>query len=988
VRLRSALAIAGLSAFVAHDRVAAQVRSVPAPVGQRRDTVRARPDTTRKDSAAVDSTKPKDLIKWNEEDSVMKELAGRAGYTATRYQGDRAVFNAQTHTLDLHGAKGIKVGVTREQTVLVGDSIVYSDSSKIIVARGDTVILRDPQQQAADVIASGRMAYNVELHRGVVENIETQIAETGQNWYVNGKTAAFVSDTTRGRQTAFYVRGGTITSCDDSIPDYHFRSDEIKMVSKNIMVARPAVLYIGDVPIMWLPFIFQDMRSGRRSGMLTPRFGVNELFRNSPTYRRHLENLGYYFALSDYMDAQFALDWRSGSRPSEGDPGWTRLNGELQYRWLDRFMTGRLGLSRQDQRDGSSNTALSWSHSQEFSQSTHINANINYVTNTFIQRTTTFNPAQVLATISSQASYDTKLGPAALSLGGSRTQYPGRTEVDQTFPNFSLTTPAISPVSWLDWTPSVNFTTTQNLNTDQAGDFTYRYILNSQGQKTDSVKLKRDVRQTGSTFNTPIRIGGFTWSNSFSLRDQESDAPTTIVIADVNDSSKRSSRVFAKAFSTEVDWQTGITLPSFLQNSFKMTPSVSFTNVDSHGFWVRSEQNGGHFVHQSKRPIFSLAASPTLFALFPGFGPFSRIRHSITPTLNYQYAPTGDISDEFLRALNKSRQGYLGALAQNRLSLGLSHVLEAKMKSSDTSTTAEPTKIKLLSMNFTPLGYDFERARKTHRSGWITDVISSDFTTDLIPGFRAGIQYSLYQGDILSDTARFKPFRQGLDASVTLNAQSGIFGAITRIFGRAVPQKNPQIERVEPSADDALANAVASTPVAGVTGRNRQYSLPPTQGWSLNLRYNETRQRPPVGNANVLDFDPTARCAAFEANPIIFQQCVLAEQANVNGGLPSGTTSGGTPFVRIPPRQNLDSQMNFHLTPKWAGTWSTNYDFQAHKFGSHMVTLQRELHDWRAIFGFTQAPNGNFAFTFFIALTAEPDLKFNYDKQTYRPITR
>jgi len=80
--------------------------------------------------------------------------------------------------------------------------------------------------------------------------------------------------------------------------------------------------------------------------------------------------------------------------------------------------------------------------------------------------------------------------------------------------------------------------------------------------------------------------------------------------------------------------------------------------------------------------------------------------------------------------------------------------------------------------------------------------------------------------------------------------------------------------------------------------------------------------------------------------------------------------------------------MSFNITPKWSGSWGTNYDFQAKKFGSHQVSLQRALHDWRAIFAFTQAPNGNFAFNFFIALNAEPDLKFNYDKQTYRPVSR
>ena len=567
---RLTLAITGAFAFIAQHAVNAQIRPVN-PSAARRDTTRARADTARRDSTAADSTKIKELIKWNPTDSVMESLMTRPGYSATKYQGDQVVFNVQTRTLAL---KGKKAGVSRDQTVLVGDSIIYSDSTKIMIARGDTVILRDPQHQAADVVARGEMAYNVELHRGVVTNISTSV-ESGQTWFVRGKEAAFVSDTTRGKETTFYAKNGSITSCDDSIPDYHFEAKEIKMVSKNIMVARPAVLYIGEVPVMWLPFIFQDMRSGRRSGVLTPRFGVSELFRNSPTYRRHAENLGYYFALSDYMDAQIALDWRSGARPSSGDPGWVRVNGELQYRWLDRFVSGRVGLFRHAQRDGSSNTGLTWSHSQDFSQSTHLTTNINYVTNTFIQRTTTFNPQQVLATISSQANYQTKVGPAAISLGGTRTQYPGRNEVAQSFPNFGIQVPTLSLTPWLDWSPGFSFQTDQRLNIDQAGEFTYRFFTNASGA-ADSVRLKRNTRNTTSSFQTPIKIGGFNWNNSFTMNDQAVNAPATIVVVDVNDSSKKSSRVFAKTFSTELDWQTGITLPSFLQGSFKISPSINF----------------------------------------------------------------------------------------------------------------------------------------------------------------------------------------------------------------------------------------------------------------------------------------------------------------------------------------------------------------------------------------------------------------------------
>jgi hypothetical protein len=980
VTRRLALAIVASFALAAPHCLYAQIRPVTPP---RRDTIPTRPDTSRRDSTA-DSLQTRELIKWNPTDSVMEALMAREGYTATKYQGDVVIFNALTRTLEL---RGNKAGVTRDQTVLVGDSIMYNDSTKIMIARGDTVILRDPQRQSADVVARGQIIYSVLLRQGCVTNVSTSV-ESGQQWFVQGANACFVSDTSRGPETAFYARNASITSCDDSIPDYHFQAKEVKMISKNIMVARPAVLYIGEVPVMWLPFIFQDMRSGRRSGVLTPRFGVSELLRSSPSYRRHAENLGYYFALNDYMDAQFALDWRSDAGASEGDPGWVRLNGDMQYRWLDRFVSGRLALFRHSLRDGSSNTGVSWGHQQAFSQSTSFSANVNYVTNTRIQRNTAFNPAAVLATISSQANYQTKIGAAALSLGGTRTQYPGRSEVAQSFPNFSITVPTLQLGPWIDWTPGFNFQTDQRFNIDQTGDFTYRYLLNPDGT-ADSVLRKRDTRNTSSSFSTPLKIGGFSWSNSFSMIDQEADAPQIIVVVDPNDSSNKSSRVFAKTFSTQLDWQTGITLPSFLQGSFKISPSVTFQNVDSRAFWVRTEQSGGRFVHQNKRAVVGLTASPTLFALFPGFGSVTRFRHSITPVLSYNYAPSADISTEFLRALNMSKQGYLGALAQNRVTLGLSHSLEAKLRTTDTSSTVEPKKIRILAMNFSPLSYDFERARQTHRSGFVTDNITSDFTSDLLPSFRASVGYSLYQGDIMSDSARFKPFRTRIDASFTMNSQSGIFGALSRVFGRAVPQRNPQIERVEASPDDALANRVASTPVAGISARDRQYGVPTTEGWQATLTYSSTRQRPPTGDANVIEEDPTRLCLPFQANPIIYQQCIDQQAAlgNPGGSELPGITAGGQ-FFRTQPRDNLQSQMSFHLTPKWSGSWVTNYDFQAKKFGSHQVSLQRELHDWRAIFAFTQAPNGNFAFNFFIALNAEPDLKFNYDKQTYRPVTR
>ena len=303
-------AIVCITSHASAQAVPIPVRPV-APARTPRDTIKSDstrtdsiiPDTAKKipmtkaDSAKADSAKAKVLIKWGADDSVMKALMNRKDYSVTRYQGDKVTFNAATKAITIIGRRA---GVSREGAIIVGDTIIYNDSTKIVVALGDSLVLRDPNQGTSDVTSRGRIAYNVQSHRGTVTNISTAV-ESGEKWYVRGAEATFVGDTSKAKATAFYAKNGIITSCDDSIPDYYFKASEIKMVSKNILVARPAILYISDVPILWLPFIFQDMRSGRRSGILTPRFGVSELFRNSPTYRRHVENLGYYFAISDYM---------------------------------------------------------------------------------------------------------------------------------------------------------------------------------------------------------------------------------------------------------------------------------------------------------------------------------------------------------------------------------------------------------------------------------------------------------------------------------------------------------------------------------------------------------------------------------------------------------------------------------------------------------------------------------------------------------------
>jgi len=323
--------------------------------------------------------------------------------------------------------------------------------------------------------------------------------------------------------------------------------------------------------------------------------------------------------------------------------------------------------------------------------------------------------------------------------------------------------------------------------------------------------------------------------------------------------------------------------------------------------------------------------------------------------------------------------------AANQVTLQLSQVLEAKMRSRDTASTAEERKVKLLGIGFTPLTYDFERKKATGNSGFTTDNFGMDFNSDLLPGFRAGMQYSLFEGSVLSDSSKFKPFRTSIDASFTINGNAGIFAALSRVFGRAVPTPTPQVERLEQGSDDALMQRLAATPVAGSSMRTQQFGMPAQGPWQASFTFSSTRQRPPTGDAEIVEHDPTRLCENLRfTSPLPYQLCIEQQQRNPVGAVPIGQITAGGPFIRQPSRENLTAQTSFHITPKWAASWGTSYDFREREFASHAVTLQRELHDWRAIFAFTRTPTGNFSFNFFIALNAQPDLKFDYNRQTYR----
>ena len=960
-----------------------------------------------RDSTAAADSAPKEIVKWADSDPVIDSLLSRSGYTVTRFQGRSITFDASRKILTLIRDDSARAAIGRDQTIMVSDTIVFDDSTKVVRARGAENVLRDPSRGGDDVVSRGTMYYNTAERRGTVGYVRTTI-ESGQKYFIDAQSAGFANDSL-GVEAAFFGRSGTITTCDDSLPHYHFSSRELKLVKGKLAVGRPGVLHIYDVPVFWLPFYFQDVRHGRRSGLLNPRLGFSEIVRNGPLYRRTVENLGYYYNIDDYQDIQAWVDWRSGANidpRNSADFGFTRYNLQWRYNWLRRFLNGSAGASFQKLTDGSTNTNVQLSHQQRFSRRTNFNANVNYVSNTTVQRTTALNPFAALATFRSSANYSTGFGPFTVVLGANRTQYVGRTQVDQTLPSLNINSQPITVGDWLTWIPTVSATETRNTNQQSGGQANFRYFSNPDGSvRIDTTAL--NVRRSSINFNTPLEIFGFRLDNTFDLTDEANTGLTQKTVDEIVDrgngvfDTTQVYRFFDGYTQTGIDWRTSFSLPSLSRGRWNISPSIQFANVDPGPFLVRSSASGGRYVAQTKRPSVNLSIAPTLFGFFPGLGPVTRIRHSISPVLSWSVAPRAKVSEEYLRAILQAQRGYLGALPQNVVSLSLTQNFELKLRAAEDSAPDAGRKVRALSIQTDPVSYNFLQYTDIKRRSLTPDRVSRyagltssswglGLRSDFLPGFDLGTRFSLFQGNPISDTAVFKPYREEVRASLRLDRTTGVIQWVSKFFGgddfTPAPTNLTSADSMQMRNDQNTLQDV-NRGLNGNQVRPGFGAIPSGQGWSVNLSYSSTRQRPPVGS-NLIALPPVEeRCAALvqgSLDPFAYTNCITA-----NGLLPGQDNNrlyigAGSPIIINPPLRSLQLQTSFNITSKWATQYSTTYDAVRGQLAAQTVSLQRELHDWRAIFNFTQAPNGNFAFSFFIALKAQPDLKFNFDQQTFR----
>ncbi len=229
-----------------------------------------------------------------------------SGVDTIEYRAVDLVYDVEKSTFNLNNSAQLKY----RTATLDADTIWFDQENSVLAASGDP-ILRETKNPS---LSGMRLKYNMKSRIG-----EIYYATTYQdNQQLNGMEVRRLPD------QRIQIARGDFSTCNDSTHQhFYFYGRRMVVKPKETITARPVVLNIADVPVAVLPMIVAPLKSGRKSGLLTPKFGGDQV------QGYYMSNLGFYYAPNDYWDATVKGDIIEGEKARFER---STLTGEVRYK--------------------------------------------------------------------------------------------------------------------------------------------------------------------------------------------------------------------------------------------------------------------------------------------------------------------------------------------------------------------------------------------------------------------------------------------------------------------------------------------------------------------------------------------------------------------------------------------------------------------------------------------------------------------------------
>ncbi len=861
------------------------------------------------------------------DDSIRADSINRAskqGIDApvTYSANDSLVYDAMTKDAKLYGNSEVKY----ENMDLKSDKIRMNLDSSLVHATGSPdsteksgIKGRPVFVMGADNYDTDTIAFNFKTKKGLVQNALTKQEDGFLRSKLSKRTAT----------GDVYLAHGRYTTCDKEHPDFYISLSRAKVRPGKDVVFGPAYIVVADVPLPFaIPYGFFPFTKSYSSGFIMPSYGDEQ---NRGFY---LRDGGYYFAISDKMDLKLI-----GEIYTKGSWGLTATsNYRKRYKYNGSFL-----FSYQDTRTGDkgmpdyakqTSFKLQWSHRQDAKANPFmsLSASVNFATSSYERNnlTSMYNPQSLTqSTRTSSVNWSTTFSSIGMTLSSTAnlSQNMRDSTISMTLPDLNISISRFYPFR----------------RKHAAGDERWyeKIAMSYTGQFSNSINTKENKLIHSSLIKD--------WRNGFQHNIPISANFTLFKYINLNPSFNFTDRMYTnkvtKSWNERTQTEVADTTYGF-HNVYNWNLSLS-ASTKIYGFWKPNRKLFGDKVQA--------------------------IRHVITPTVSFSYAPDfsasrygyyqtyqktdadGNVSLVQYSPYQNELYGVPGRGRTGSISWSFDNNIEMKVKSDKDSTGFK--KISLIDQLGWSMSYNMAAKEKplsdltvNLRLKWwknytfnMTGVFAS-YAYELDDQGKPYVGNRTYWG--MGKWGRFQGMSQNI--SYTLTPEK-----IKKLFGGAKDddtKKNKKSDDdeidtdIESNVDDTMIDAQHGASKDDKGGKAdtdgdgyMRFSMP----WSLTFGYGITMSE----NTDINKFNyKTMRY------PYKFTQTL-----NVSG--------------------------NLRISDGWNISFSSGYDFDNHKVSMTTASLQRDLHCFNMSCSVVLAPYASYNFTFRCNASTLTDA-LKYDKRS------
>ena len=861
------------------------------------------------------------------DDSIRADSINRAskrGIDApvTYSANDSLVYDAMTKDAKLYGNSEVKY----ENMDLKSDKIRMNLDSSLVHATGSPdsteksgIKGRPVFVMGADNYDTDTIAFNFKTKKGLVQNALTKQEDGFLRSKLSKRTAT----------GDVYLAHGRYTTCDKEHPDFYISLSRAKVRPGKDVVFGPAYIVVADVPLPFaIPYGFFPFTKSYSSGFIMPSYGDEQ---NRGFY---LRDGGYYFAISDKMDLKLIgeiytkVSW--GLTASSNYRKRYKYNGSFLFSYQDT-RTGDKGMP-----DYAKQTSfkLQWSHRQDAKANPFmsLSASVNFATSSYERNnlTSMYNPQSLTqSTRTSSVNWSTTFSSIGMTLSSTAnlSQNMRDSTISMTLPDLNISISRFYPFR----------------RKHAAGDERWyeKIAMSYTGQFSNSINTKENKLMHSSLIKD--------WRNGFQHNIPISANFTLFKYINLNPSFNFTDRMYTnkvtKSWNERTQTEVADTTYGF-HNVYNWNLSLS-ASTKIYGFWKPNRKLFGDKVQA--------------------------IRHVITPTVSFSYAPDfsasrygyyqtyqktdadGNVSLVQYSPYQNELYGVPGRGRTGSISWSFDNNIEMKVKSDKDSTGFK--KISLIDQLGWSMSYNMAAKEKplsdltvnlrlkwwNHYTFKMTGVFAS-YAYELDDQGKPYVGNRTYWG--MGKWGRFQGMSQNI--SYTLTPEK-----IKKLFGGAKDddtKKNKKSDDdeidtdIESNVDDTMIDAQHGASKDDKGGKAdtdgdgyMRFSMP----WSLTFGYGITMSE----NTDINKFNyKTMRY------PYKFTQTL-----NVSG--------------------------NLRISDGWNISFSSGYDFDNHKVSMTTASLQRDLHCFNMSCSVVLAPYASYNFTFRCNASTLTDA-LKYDKRS------